>query len=62
MNKYTSAEVAANWRVITLFVLLILTLTGCGPTRIPVKVDRPSTLNTTGIKRIAVMPFEVDQQ
>jgi hypothetical protein len=47
-------------RVLALLVLLVLTLTGCGPTRIQVEVDRPSTLNTTGIKRIAVMPFEAD--
>jgi tetratricopeptide (TPR) repeat protein len=60
MNKSITAELAANWRTITLFVLLVLTLTGCGPTRIPVEVERPSTLNTTGIKRIAVMPFEAD--
>jgi tetratricopeptide (TPR) repeat protein len=60
MNKSITAELAANWRTITLFVLLILTLTGCGPTKIPVQVERPSTLNTTGIKRIAVMPFEAD--
>jgi tetratricopeptide (TPR) repeat protein len=60
MNKSISAELAANWRTITLFVLLVLTFTGCGPTRIPVEVERPSTLNTTGIKRIAVMPFEAD--
>jgi len=60
MNKSTTAELAANWKTVTLFVLLILTLTGCGPTRIPVRVERPSTLNTTGIKRIAVMPFEAD--
>jgi len=43
-----------------LLALLVLVFTGCGPTRIPVEVDRPSTLNTTGIKRIAVMPFETD--
>jgi len=60
MNKSTTIKVVANWKTVTLFVLLVLTFTGCGPTRIPVKVDRPSTLNTTGIKRIAVMPFEVD--
>jgi len=60
MNKSITAELAANSKTITLLVLLILTLTGCGPTRIPVQVERPSTLNTTGIKRIAVMPFEAD--
>jgi len=41
-------------------VLLALIFTGCGPTRVPVEVDRMPTLNTTGIKRMAVMPFEVD--
>jgi len=45
-------------RKITLLVLLVLTITGCGPTRILVEVERPSNLNTTGIKRIAIMPFE----
>jgi len=60
MNKSITAKVAANWRTLTLFVLLVLTLIGCGATRIPVKVERPSTLNTTGIKRIAVMPFAYD--
>jgi len=60
MNKSIIAESAANWKTITLFVLLVLAFTGCGPTKIPVQVERPSTLNTTGIKRIAVMPFEAD--
>jgi len=59
MNKYI-CRIAANWKTVTLLGLLVLTLTGCGPTRIPVQVERPSTLNTTGIKRIAVMPFEAD--
>jgi len=49
-----------NWKTITLLMLLALTLTGCGSTKIPVEVERPSTLNTTGIKRIAIMPFEID--
>jgi len=49
-----------SWKTLTLLALLILNLTSCGPTRIPVEVDKPSTLNTTGIKRIAVMPFETD--
>jgi tetratricopeptide (TPR) repeat protein len=53
-------KLAANWKIITLLALLVLIFTGCGPTRVPVEVDRPSTLNTTGIKRIAVMPFETD--
>jgi len=39
---------------------LVLTLASCGPTRIPVEVDRLPTLNTAGIKRIAVMPFEAN--
>jgi len=60
MNKSISAELAAKWKTVTLLVLLALTLTGCGPTRIPVRVDKPSNLPTTGIKRIAVMPFEYD--
>jgi len=60
MNKSKSAELAANWKTITLFALLVFIITGCGPTRIPVEVERPSTLNTTGIKRIAIMPFEAD--
>jgi len=49
-----------NWKNITLFVLLVLTITGCGPTRIPVEVERPATLDITGIKRIAIMPFKAD--
>ncbi|MDR2582424.1 MAG: hypothetical protein LBC75_02980 [Fibromonadaceae bacterium] len=60
MNKSISAELAANWKTVALFVLMVLTFTGCGPTRVPVQVDRPSALPTTGIKRIAVMPFEYD--
>ena len=51
---------STNWKAIALFVLLVLMLTGCSPTSIPVQVERPPTLNTTGIKRIAVMPFEAD--
>jgi len=51
---------SSNWRAIAPLVLLVFMLTGCGPTRIPVEVERPPTLNTTGIKRIAVMPFETD--
>jgi len=50
-----------NWRTIILLALLVLTFTGCGPTRIPVEVDRLPTLNTAGIKRIAVMPFEANE-
>jgi hypothetical protein len=52
----------ANWRTIALLVLLGLILMGCGPTRIPVEVERLPALNTAGIKRIAVMPFEVDNR
>jgi len=48
------------FKLIFFISLLALTLTSCGPTRVPVEVDKPSTLNTTGIKRIAVMPFEAD--
>jgi len=40
--------------------LLVLIITGCSPTRILVEVERPPTLNTTGIKRIAIMPFKAD--
>ena len=53
-------KLAANWKTIMPFMLLVLTLTSCGPTRVPVEVDRLPTLNTSGIKRIAVMPFEAD--
>jgi hypothetical protein len=53
-------KLIANWRTITPLMLLVLTLTSCGPTRIPVEVERPPALNTAGIKRIAVMPFEAD--
>jgi len=53
-------KLAANWKTVMPFLLLVLTLIGCGPTRVPVEVNRPPTLNTTGIKRIAVMPFEAD--
>jgi tetratricopeptide (TPR) repeat protein len=63
MNKSITTELAADWKTITLLVLLVLTFTGCSlnpPTKITVEVERPSTLNTAGIKRIAVMPFEVD--
>jgi len=41
-----------------IFMLLVLFITtGCA-TSINVKVQHPPTLNTAGIKRIAVMPFE----
>ncbi|MDR2999880.1 MAG: hypothetical protein LBU89_01335 [Fibromonadaceae bacterium] len=50
----------SNWKIM-LLVFLVLTLAGCsGPARILVQVERPPTLNTTGIKRIAIMPFETD--
>jgi len=39
-------------------IALALILTGCGATKIPVEVEYAPNLNTTGIKRIAVMPFE----
>jgi TolB-like protein len=37
--------------------LLALILSGCATT-VDLKVQRPPTLNTAGIKRIAIMPFE----
>ena len=46
--------------IIFLISLLASCIVGCSPARILVEVDKPSTLNTTGIKRIAVMPFETD--
>ena len=54
-------KLVANWRTIAILVLLVFTFTGCGPTRVPVEVDRLPTLNTAGIKRIAVMPFEANE-
>ena len=37
--------------------LLVLILTGCATT-VQLKVQHPPTLNTAGIRRIAIMPFE----
>jgi TolB-like protein len=37
--------------------LLVLIFTGCATT-VELRVQRPPTLNTAGIKRIAIMPFE----
>ena len=51
---------STNWKTITLLALLVLIFTSCSPTSIPVQVEKPAALNTTGIKRIAVMPFEAD--
>jgi len=44
-------------KMIAVFVLFSFMLIGCAPT-IQLAVDRPPNLNTSGIKRIAVMPFE----
>jgi hypothetical protein len=45
------------WKPSALPVLLVLMLTGCATT-VRLEVQRPPTLNTSGIKRIAIMPFE----
>jgi len=45
------------WKFIALPVLLAYALAGCA-TMVELKVHRPPTLNTSGIKRIAIMPFE----
>jgi hypothetical protein len=45
------------WIPAALLVLLVLILTGCATT-VKLEVQRPPTLNTSGIKRIAIMPFE----
>jgi tetratricopeptide (TPR) repeat protein len=45
------------WKSVALPVLLVFILTGCATT-VELKVQRPPTLNTSGIKRIAIMPFE----
>jgi len=45
------------WKLLALPVLLVSILTGCATT-VELKVQRPPTLNTSGIKRIAIMPFE----
>jgi len=42
------------WKTLSLSILIV---TSCATT-INIKVQRPPTLNTSGIKRIAVMPFE----
>jgi len=42
------------WKTLSLLTLIV---TSCA-TSVNVKVQRPPTLNTAGIKRIAVMPFE----
>jgi len=62
MNKSTTAaELAAHWRTITLLALLVLIFTGCAKPVVYVQVDRPAQLNTSGIKRMAVMPFTADE-
>jgi outer membrane lipopolysaccharide assembly protein LptE/RlpB len=45
---------------VTQFVLvaLVLVLTGCGSKKVTLEVPRPPTLNTSDVKRLAVMPFE----
>ena len=43
---------------VALPVLLVFVLTGCSTTNVKLEVQRPPTLNTSGIKRIAIMPFE----
>jgi len=45
----------------TLPILLFLILSACATT-IQLRVQRPPTLNTAGIKRIAIMPFEAVSQ
>lgn len=61
MKVKLTTEPATNWKAISILAILVLMLIGCSrPTKIPVQVERPATLNTTGIKRIAVMPFEYD--
>lgn len=44
-------------KIIVTFAFSVLMLTGCAPT-IQLQVERPPTLNTAGIRRIAVMDFE----
>ena len=44
--------------VLALAVLAILVFTGCA-TRIELRVQRTPALNTLGIQRIAIMPFEI---
>ncbi len=44
-------------KMAALFALLILVFSGCA-TRIRIAVERPPVLNTSGIRRVAVMPFE----
>ena len=43
-------------KTIIVFAAVTLVLAGCA-TRIPLRVQRTPTLNTTGIQRIAIMPF-----
>jgi len=45
-------------KAVTLFVTAILLMAGGCATTIPLEVQRTPTLDTTGIRRIAVMPFE----
>jgi len=57
MSKIKPAELVANWKAISVLVLLVLTLIGCaGSPKIQVEVERPPNLDVSGIKRIAVMP------
>ena len=49
-------SIQALWLVSGLAAALLFA--GCATT-IPIQVERPPTLNTSGIRRIAVMPFEV---
>jgi len=52
MKKQTKHTLAAAWRIAALAVVLA----GCSTT-ITFRVQRPPTLNTLGIQRLAVMPF-----
>jgi len=45
------------WKTTALLALLVLVLGACQST-IRIQVDRTPTLNTAGIRRIAIMPFE----
>jgi len=44
-------------KTVTLFAVMVLILASCA-TQIPLQVQRTPTLDTTGIRRIAIMPFE----
>jgi hypothetical protein len=58
LNKYDCFK-GKNYLILSCLALLILIFAGCA-TKIALQAQRTPNLDTVGIKRIAVMPFEFD--